>query len=76
MVASSMNGLISVLHVANQEKALKFYTQLLGGEADIVPTESVAEWQLTKNAWIQVTCDPDKPEGIGKTSIIVGLDKS
>lgn len=74
MLASNINSLISVLQVANQAKALAWYAKLFGREADIIPIDGVAEWRLTDNAWIQVTHDPDKAEGIGMSSIIIGVN--
>jgi predicted enzyme related to lactoylglutathione lyase len=70
MSRSNINSVISVIPVKDYDNAMIWYTTLLEREADIVPVEYVAEWQLTENAWVQVTKDPDRA---GKSTVIIGV---
>ena len=70
MSSSNINSVIAVLPVNNQDIAVEWYKKLLGRDADIVPAEGVAEWQLAENAWIQVTTDPERA---GSATVIIGL---
>jgi hypothetical protein len=74
MSNSNINSVIAVLQVNNQETAMEWYKNLLGRDADIVPMEGVAEWQIADNAWIQVTVDPTNLDRIGKATVIVGVN--
>lgn len=47
-------SLVAVVAVKDQEKALAWYKNLFGREADIEPFENVAEWQMSESAWVQV----------------------
>lgn len=71
MSNSNINSVIAVLPVKNQDAAVLWYKKLLGRDADIVPVEGVAEWQLAENAWIQVTTDPERA---GNATVIIGVD--
>ncbi|MFV2101632.1 hypothetical protein [Micromonospora sp. LOL_024] len=51
--------------------AVTWYKQWIGRNPDVEPTEGVAEWQLTDNAWIQVSLNP---EAAGRTSVVVGVE--
>lgn len=74
MSKSNMNSVIAVLQVNDQEKALEWYKKLLGRDADFVPMEGVAEWQISENGWIQVTVDTTNPDRIGKATVIIGVN--
>jgi len=71
MSSSNINSVIAVVPVKNQDKAVGWYKKLLGRDADVVPVEGVAEWQLAENAWLQVTADPKRA---GSTTVIIGVD--
>ena len=58
MSCSNIYSVIAVVPVKNQDKAVGWYKKLPGRDADVVPMEGVAEWQLAENAWLQVTADP------------------
>ena len=68
---SSINSLVAVIPVKNFDKASTWYATLLGREADLVPVEEVAEWQLAEGAWLQVSTDPDRAGG---TTVVIGVD--
>ena len=71
MSSSNINSVIAVVPVKNQDEAVGWYKKLLGRDADVVPVEGVAEWQLAENAWLQVTADPERA---GSTTVIIGVD--
>ena len=71
MSSSNINSVIAVVPVKNQDAAVGWYKKLFGRDADIVPMEGVAEWQLAENAWIQVTADPERA---GTATAIIGVN--
>ena len=71
MSSSNINSVIAVLPVKDQDIAVEWYKKLLGRDADIVPVEGVAEWQLAENAWIQVTTDLERA---GSATVIIGVN--
>ncbi len=71
MSISNINSVIAVVPVRDQEVAVGWYKTLLARDADIVPVEGVAEWQLAENAWLQVTADPGRA---GSSTVIIGVD--
>jgi len=71
MSSANINSVIAVVPVKDYDKAIKWYKKLLGRDADIVPVEGVAEWQLAENAWLQVTIDQERAGG---TTVIVGVN--
>ena len=71
MSKSNINSVIAVLPVKDQDAAVLWYKKLLGRDADIIPVDGVAEWQLAENAWIQVTTDPERA---GSATVIIGVN--
>jgi len=71
MPISNINSVYAVIPVKDQDTSVRWYKNLLGRDADIVPVEDVAEWQLAKNAWLQVTKDEEKS---GNATVIIGVD--
>ena len=71
MSSSNINSVIAVVPVRDQDTAVGWYKNLLGRDADVVPAEGVAEWQLAENAWLQVTADPVRA---GTTTVIIGVN--
>ncbi len=71
MSSANINSVIAVVPVKDQDTAVGWYKKLLGRDADIVPTDGVAEWQLAENAWLQVTADPERA---GSTTVIIGVN--
>jgi predicted enzyme related to lactoylglutathione lyase len=71
MANVNINSVIAVVPVKDQATAVDWYKKLLERDADIVPTEGVAEWQLADNAWLQVTADPGRA---GSTTVIIGVN--
>ena len=71
MYNSNINCVIAVLPVKDQDAAVLWYKNLLGRDADIVPVEGVAEWQLAEYAWVQVTTDPERA---GSGTVIIGVN--
>jgi len=65
-----LENLIAVVPVMDQVTAVNWYKKLLGREADVVPIDGVAEWQLAEKAWLQVTADPDN---VGNTTVIINV---
>ncbi|WP_232666706.1 VOC family protein [Pseudonocardia sp. TRM90224] len=70
MSDSNFASVVAVLPVTDHEKAVAWYQSWIGRAPDLVPMEGVAEWQLTGNAWIQVSVDP---EPAGRTTAVVGV---
>ena len=68
---SPINSLVAVIPVKDFEKASIWYATLLGREADLIPVEEVAEWQLAESAWLQVSTDPERA---GSTTVVIGVD--
>ncbi|WP_211588889.1 VOC family protein [Allorhizocola rhizosphaerae] len=63
--------MVGVLPVTDHETAVKWYQKWIGRGPDVEPMEGVAEWELAKNAWIQVSVDPDSA---GRTTVVVGVE--
>ena len=63
--------IVSVFQVSDIEKSLSWYKKWLG-EPDVVPMEGVAEYELNKDVWLQLSYEgTDK---IQKSSIIIGIE--
>lgn len=75
MSNTNITNVVAVVPVKDQQKAVGWYTKLLGREADIVPADDVAddvaEWRLADNAWLQVGADPTRS---GYTTVIIGVN--
>jgi predicted enzyme related to lactoylglutathione lyase len=71
MLTTNINSVIAVIPVKDFTKATTWYKKLLGRDADIVPTEGVAEWELAENAWIQVS---NEPERAGSATVVIGVN--
>ena len=71
MSSSNINSVVAVVPVKDQNTAVEWYTKLLGRDADLVPVEGVAEWQLAENAWLQVSTDPERA---GSTTVVIGVN--
>lgn len=63
--------IVSVFQVSDIEKSLPWYKKWLG-EPDVVPMEGVAEYQLNKDVWLQLSYEGT--EKIEKSSIIIGIE--
>ena len=63
--------IISVFQVSDVEKSLSWYKKWLG-EPDVVPMEGVAEYELNKDVWLQLSYEGT--EKIEKSSIIIGIE--
>ena len=70
MANTNIANLVAVVPVKDHRKAVGWYTKLLGRDADLVPTDDVAEWQLAENAWLQVGAAPERA---GYTTVIIGV---
>lgn len=70
MSSSNINSVVAVIPVNDQITAVAWYKKLLGRDADLVPVEGVAEWQLAENAWLQVSTDPERA---GSTTVVIGV---
>jgi predicted enzyme related to lactoylglutathione lyase len=70
MANTNIKNIVAVLPVGDHQAAVAWYAQLLGREADLVPTDGVAEWQLTDTAWLQVGADPERS---GSTTVVIGV---
>ena len=71
MLSSNINSVIAVVPVKDHYIAVEWYKKLLGRDADVVPVEGVAEWQLAENAWLQVGTDPEQA---GDTTVTIGVN--
>lgn len=67
----AMKSLISVFQVSDIDQSLNWYKKWLG-EPDVIPMEGMAEYQITPNAWLQLSCDESSDK---KTStIVIGVE--
>ncbi len=66
----NLESVIAVVPVTDQAAAVKWYKKLLGRDADVVPVEGIAEWQLAEKVWLQVGTDPDNA---GNTTVIISV---
>ena len=66
----NLESVIAVIPVTDQVTAVAWYKKLLGRDADVVPIDGVAEWQLAEKVWLQVTTDPDN---VGNTTVIISV---
>lgn len=70
MSSSNIMNVVAVVPVKDYREATKWYARVLGRQADLVPADDVAEWQLAENAWVQVTTDAERAGG---TTVIIGV---
>lgn len=70
MSSANIINVVAVVPVETHARATAWYARLLGREADLVPVEEVAEWQLAENAWLQVGTDPERA---GNTTVVIGV---
>ena len=66
-----LKTIVSVFQVSDIEKSLSWYKKWLG-EPDVVPMEGVAEYELNKDVWLQLSYEGT--EKIEKSSIIIGIE--
>ena len=66
-----IKSIVSVFQVSDIEKSLLWYKKWLG-EPDVVPMEGVAEYELNKDVWLQLSYEGT--EKIEKSSIIIGIE--
>ena len=66
-----INNLVSVFQVSDIEQSLEWYKKWLG-EPDVIPMEGIAEYKLSQNAWLQLSCDEEK--GQEKSAIVLGVE--
>lgn len=53
----SVTTVLAVVCVSDLEASAPWYERLFGRPADITPMESLAEWKLTGDGWLQVFQD-------------------
>lgn len=70
----SIDSAVSVLQVKNLKEAIEWYSKLLGRKPDISLKKGVFEWQLTKNAWLQIITDTSNLNRLGKGRIIISVN--
>ena len=71
MTASNINSMISVVPINDFDEVVHWYKKLFGREADVLPMEGIAEWEVVENAWVQITVDPERA---GSTTVIIGVN--
>lgn len=64
-------NLVSVFQVSDIEQSLKWYKKWLG-EPDVIPMEGVAEYQISPNAWLQLSCDEENKQE--NSAIVLGVE--
>lgn len=69
-----IDGVIAVLPVKNQEKAIAWYKNLLGRDSDIIPAKGVAEWHLSHNSWLQITTNSTDLDQLGKAKVMISVN--
>ena len=68
---SKFSSLVAVIPVADHAAATTWYASWLGRDADVIPMEGTAEWQITESAWIQVG---ETPAGFGPVTVVLGVE--
>lgn len=56
----NINYVLAVVPVTDIAVARDWYAQLFGREPDNNPMDTLYEWHLTTNGWLQVTIDTDR----------------
>jgi glyoxylase I family protein len=56
----SIDHVLAVVPVTDLDVAGAWYERLLGRAPDNRPMETLIEWNVTGNGWIQVTCDAQR----------------
>ena len=56
---TNLTSVVSVVPVADHAAATAWYARWIGRDADLVPMDGPAEWQLARGGWLQVALDPD-----------------
>jgi catechol 2,3-dioxygenase-like lactoylglutathione lyase family enzyme len=69
----AINNVFAAMPVANFEDSIDWYTRLFGREADSVPMEGLADWQITATGGIQVFRDYERAGGGAVTLIVDDL---
>lgn len=67
----TVNDICAVVAASDYDRALAWYTRILGRRPDLEPIERVAEWQLTETAWLQLIEDADRA---GRSAVRFGVD--
>ena len=63
--------IVSVFQVSDIEKSLSWYKKWLGAP-NVIPMDGVAEYQLSSNSWLQLSCE--EKDSIETSSIVVGVE--
>lgn len=71
MPDTNITNVVAVMPVTDHERAVAWYTRVLGRNPDLVPDEGVAEWQLAETAFIQVGTDP---KNAGHGTVVIGVN--
>ena len=74
MSSTNVDSVIAVVPVKSQAEAVAWYARVFGRDADVVPMDDVAEWQLVEGAWVQVTVDPERAGGTTVIISVIDLD--
>lgn len=69
-VGTNFKSVIAVIPVKDHVAAVAWYGSWIGRDADVVPMDGVAEWNLAGGGWLQVALDP---EHAGSTTVVVGV---
>ncbi|MCT7661844.1 VOC family protein [Mycobacterium deserti] len=67
----TVNDICAVVAASDYDRALAWYTRILGRGPDLEPIDGVAEWQLTATAWLQLIEDADRA---GRSAVRFGVD--
>ena len=67
----NVNHVLTVAPVADIAKSREWYQRLFDRKPDNNPMETLIEWQLTSNGWLQVTADPERA-GSAQVNLAVG----
>jgi predicted enzyme related to lactoylglutathione lyase len=62
--------------VSDLERAIAWYTQLLGRPADIVPHDDEVMWQCSPAGWLYVVRDPERAGHAIVTAAVADLDRA
>jgi predicted enzyme related to lactoylglutathione lyase len=68
---TNLNSVIAVVPVKDHAAATAWYGSWIGRDADVIPMDGVAEWNLAANGWLQVALDPNHA---GSSTVVIGVN--
>jgi predicted enzyme related to lactoylglutathione lyase len=64
----------SSIPVAERDTAMEWYERFAGRQADLIPNDSEAAWQLTDSSWLYILAEPARAGSSLHTLLVDDLD--